>query len=98
MVRPFFKWIVSADAAPEASASIIADRVVTRSCIEAHSSNDASAHPRDQSTGNATQVERDSGGVRCDSAIRTAGLLAGNPCAPTRAGGASVSATQYHWA
>jgi len=34
-----FKWIVSADAAAQASMSIVADRIVTRSRIEAHSSN-----------------------------------------------------------
>src|SRR5580704_17057847 len=101
MVRPFFKWIVSADAATEASMSILANRVVTRSRIEAHSSNSEGTHPRHESTANPMQGGHDAG--RMPGILAVSGVLecagssgADRSCAraPAWTGGVPLSATQ----
>src|SRR5664279_3276361 len=43
MLRPFFRWMVSAHALPRAKATAI-KRMVTRSRIQAHSSNGGEVH------------------------------------------------------
>src|ERR1700678_3784900 len=63
MVRPFFKWMVSADAAAAASTNQIIAKLVTRDPIEAHSSNGGPAHLRDESTKEPFQIRRGAGGL-----------------------------------
>src|SRR5580704_392905 len=83
MTRPFFKWIVSADAA-EANTIPINNvaQVVTRSPIEAHSSNSGRAHLRDESIGRTGQTQLWAGylpgNVSLDACLRCSDTLATN--------------------
>src|ERR1700680_4314813 len=52
MVRPFFRWMVSALAQVAPSSIDTIKRIVTRALIEAHSINGGLAHPCDESTNN----------------------------------------------
>src|SRR5271167_256791 len=85
MERPFFKWIVSADAAPEANISIIASRIVTRSRIEAHSSNCRASH-------HVTKVLP----MRCRAAMMLALGLVALPFPIAWCGGAQAAQLQAH--
>src|ERR1700730_13933536 len=52
MVRPFFRWMVSALAQVAPSSIAAIKRIVTRALIEAHSTNGGLTDPCDESTNN----------------------------------------------
>src|ERR1700730_17027485 len=52
MVRPFFRWMVSALAHAAPSSMDAITRIVTHALIEAHSNNGGPTHPCDESTNN----------------------------------------------
>src|ERR1700722_14241677 len=59
MVRPFFKWMVSANvtvAKPIQTKKIAIKRIVTRCRIQAHSSNERTPHSRDEGTTEAAEL------------------------------------------
>src|SRR6202051_347588 len=88
MVRPFFKWMVSADACVEASViqMQLAAKVVTQSRIEAHSSNSEGLYPRNESTGKSVggghAADRGPGGFAIRGAGRAPGRRASAPPRP----------------
>src|ERR1700761_155647 len=87
MVRPFFKWIVSANAAPANTAQIVTiAKIVTRRGIEAHSSNSGDTHLRDESTGETIQI--------CHRARCVADIPAFYPCVLQSGAGRSASSAQ----
>src|ERR1039458_5983666 len=99
MVRPFFKWIVSANAAAEASIIHIASRVVTRSRIEAHSSNSERTYLRNESTGKPEQIRPCAGRMQ-GVLVSPAGLGRARDsrsdisCPPARTGGVPLRSTE----
>src|ERR1017187_9205246 len=95
MVRPFFKWMVSAHVPAGARAATI-KRMVTRSRIQAHSSNCGTVHPRDEGTTRDARLA-DQGGYLADgwgcadnvrSECESAGQACGGALSATRTSGA----------
>src|ERR1700730_15135330 len=96
MVRPFFRWMVSAVAQMAPSSIDTIKRIVTRALIEAHSTNGGPTHPRDESTNknaNRNYARHVAGNVR------PAGFWRGAPAHALgqigNGGGALLRAEQY---